>query len=315
LVGYYEFNPAILSRAWFSLKLTPPTGDSLIEADRHNHKAVRLWQILLFQLWRPQAQRSKFFAVRDGIRFATAFTLIELLVVSAVIALLAGLLLPALTAAQSDARRIHCTSNLHELGLALQIYLGDNGTYPVAMTTNGLGNWQRALWPSATDQVLYCPQLMPASAQFLQYFPTNHFIYPHYGYNASGAVRINPPPQNPGLGGDFVWTGLGVGNYEAARENQVRVPSQMIAIGDGMTFLPPPLSLPSLSPADPLYSIFPFILQPQGYPGVNKNHNNDANMLFCDDHVQINPQAYWLSSSDAVKCLWNADHQSHPSFQ
>ncbi len=234
---------------------------------------------------------------------------------TAIIALLASLLLPSLVVVQSNARRIHCTSNLRQLGIALQIYVEDNGSYPVAMTTNGLGNWQIALWPSATDRVLYCPQIMPASEQFLQYFPTNQFIYPHYGYNATGAVRINPPPQNPGLGGNFVWTGPGVGNYVPAAENWVRVPSQMIALGDGMTFLPPPLTLPGITPANPLYPVFPFILQPQGYPGVNKNHNDGADMAFCDGHVEYASQSYWFSSSDAVKCLWNNDNQAHPSFQ
>lgn len=291
------------------------TGDSLVGEDRRNNEVVLFWQILLCPIWRTQAQRSGLFSARRGMRFADAFSLIELLVVLAVIALLASLLMPSLNAAQSSARKIHCMSNLRELGVALQIYLADNGTYPVAMTANGLGNWQRTLWPSATDQVLYCPQLMPASDQFLQYFPANQFIYPHYGYNANGAVRINPPPQNPGLGGNFVWTGPGVGNYLAAAENWVRAPSQMIAMGDGMTFLPPPLTLPALSPADPLYTIFPYILEPQGYPGVNKKHDNGANVIFCDGHVQYAAQSFWLGSSDAVKCLWNNDNQSHPEFQ
>ena len=240
--------------------------------------------------------------------------MIEALVVIACIAVLASMLLPALQAAQSKGKRIRCVSNLRQLGLALHIYVIDSGCYPVAMTTNGLGNWQRALWPAATDQVLYCPQLMPASEQFLQYFPSDDHIFPHYGYNASGAVRINPPRLNPGLGGNFVWTGLGAGHYMAAVENSVRVPSQMIALGDGMTFLPPPLTLASLTPADPLYTIFPFILQPQGYPGANKNHALGANMMFCDTHVEYAKQSAWLDSGDN-KRLWNADNQSHPEFQ
>jgi prepilin-type processing-associated H-X9-DG protein/prepilin-type N-terminal cleavage/methylation domain-containing protein len=249
-------------------------------------------------------------------RFAAGFNLIELLVVLAVIAVLASLLMPSLRAAQSKATRIHCTSNLRQLGVALEIYASDNGFYPVAMTTNGLGNWQHALWPSATDQVLYCPQIVPASDQFLEYFPTNQLIFPHYGYNASGAQRVNPPPQNPGLGGNFAWTGLGVGGFVAAAENWVQVPSQMIALGDGMTFLPPPLvSSETLSPADPLYNIYPFILQPQGYPGANKNHNGGANMLFCDGHVEYAKQSWWLASTDTSKRLWNHDNQSHPEFQ
>jgi prepilin-type processing-associated H-X9-DG protein len=297
------------------LKLLPQTGDRLIVEDRRNNQAVCLQQVFLYQLWRAQARRSKSFSASLRIHFTDAFTLIELLVVFGVIALLASLLLPSLNAAQSSARRIHCTSNLRELDIALQIYVEDHGSYPVAMTTNGLGNWERALLPSATNQVLYCPQVMPASDQFLQYFPDNPYIFPHYGYNASGAVRINPPPQNPGLGGNFVWTGLGVGNYLPAGENWVRVPSQMIALGDGLTFFPPPLTQTSLSPADPLYTIFPYIQQPQGYPGVNKNHDSGANMVFCDGHVQFAAQSSWLNASDAEKCLWNNDNQSHPSFQ
>ncbi|MGD0139070.1 MAG: type II secretion system protein [Tepidisphaeraceae bacterium] len=80
------------------------------------------------------------------------FSLLELLVVIGIIAVLLGLLLPALTRSRRAANGVVCASNLRQLGNALQMYANDNnGWYPRALPLappgpSGVVDWQQP-WP------------------------------------------------------------------------------------------------------------------------------------------------------------------------
>ncbi|MBL9128747.1 MAG: prepilin-type N-terminal cleavage/methylation domain-containing protein [Verrucomicrobiales bacterium] len=259
----------------------------------------------------------------DGRGGRAAFTLIELLVVLAIIAILAGMLLPSLSRAKSKAKFAYCKNNLRQQGLALQVYVGDFGAFPpwkdfVPNPVFSVGGadgtpWYRFLELHVEGRPLDHTNWM---ASKLYFCPADRYWGPPvitYGLNAFGA-HWNEDVQLGVGGSTFTSPAQGFrSTRKATPESEIVAPADMIATGDffagtrdGSVRFSNSYTIgrnrrPSSSPqATP------------GADGIGEWHGDRMGIVFVDGHVEgPKRKAILTHTDDATLARWNKDHEPH----
>jgi len=235
--------------------------------------------------------------------------LIELLVVIAIIAILAALLLPALQRAKIASKNTACKSNLRQLGLAMHMYLTDNGAYPYLVDANVSKTWDMFLSPyyAGNNRIMTCPTFKgewPFEQAFVWFFGNAYLRDPSvpsrvsgvsYGYNGFGVGSANSSSWTANLG-----LGLQVNpgqTMPVVKESDVVVPADMIAVADSNT-------QPGFG------NVYTFLLIINGDPSPER-HNGGENAFFSDGHAVSIPIKKFVDNSDLNRRRWNVDHEPH----
>ena len=264
----------------------------------------------------------------------SAFTLVELLVVIAIIALLAALLLPALSKARFEGQNAVCRSNLRQLSMAITLYASSYDVYPPWSAWDSSDGQIGVDWMYLLDatkilprqsKVYQCPMYQGVDMLVMsQQGATSTFhLTPHdspsYGYNQTGVGGVYSPF---GLGGwARTWNGKSLFNVtELTKENEIKQPSNMVAYADyaaRTTTRSRPViildGLQNIAPiADFLMTAFQNYTPYQSQPTFRKHHGW-FNKAFCDNHIEFENFNRFRTIDDDYLRQFNKDNEPHRS--
>ncbi len=259
---------------------------------------------------------------------ARGFTLIELLVVIAIIAILAAMLLPALSRAKGKAKQAACMSDQRQIGLALVMYVGDFNQYPSCLTQSGSSFyvWQPRLLSLMGNNrnAFFCPAALPQAAWNTSNNTTLASIIGEdgkidkYGILTGGAnnqgTRFSLGYNDWGIDrtGPVLGMGADVGT-QPIKDSTIRRPSDMIALADVRSDTPTAQIQFSANTTPP--TSWTTGQDAQWHPQVPCNrHGYHTDLLFADGHVESPLRSLVIDPNNNYwRARWNNDNDPHLS--